>query len=287
MTVPDAPAEPTTEPSPEFTADDTTEPVTRLVTGLGTELDGLLREADAALARDFPGPRAGRQPVHTVYVPAHRLEPGLTSSWGELALAAVDAHPEVFDATVGDADVVAAVRRKLATEPVEDLRIDFEDGFGPRPDTEEDGAVDRAADLLRESLAAGSAPPFTGIRFKSFEAPTRRRGLRTLARFLHRLTDGGRLPDGFVVTLPKVTSVAQVEAMVVACRRIEASLGLDRPIGFEIQVETPQAVLGPDGTPLVAGARACTTAPTTTPPRSASPPSTRPWTTPPPTTPRP
>ena len=52
---------------------------------LGTELDGLLREADEALTRDFPGPRAGRQPVHTVYVPAQRLEPDLTHGWGAAA----------------------------------------------------------------------------------------------------------------------------------------------------------------------------------------------------------
>ncbi|WP_207555839.1 DUF6986 family protein [Intrasporangium flavum] len=240
MTVHDAPTEPTSTPTTELTSQ------------LTTELDGLLREADAALARDFPGPRAGRQPVHTVYVPAHRLEAGLTASWGETALAAVDAERATFDALAGDPAIVDAVRRKLATEPVEDLRIDFEDGFGPRPDAEEDEAVDRAADLLRESVADGSAPPFSGIRFKSFEAPTRGRGVRTLVRFLHRLSAGGPLPDGFVVTLPKVTSVAQVEAMVVACERIEHSLGLERPIGFEIQVETPQAVLGPDGTALVA-----------------------------------
>jgi citrate lyase beta subunit len=244
MTVPDAPAEPLSER--------TADPSSDLTAELGAELDELLHEADAALARDFPGPRAGRQPVHTVYVPAHRLEPGLTASWGEAALSSIEANASAFDALAPDPSVAFAVRRKLATEPVEDLRIDFEDGFGPRPDREEDEAVDRAADLLREGVAAGTAPPFTGIRFKSFEAPTRWRGLRTLVRFLHRLALDGPLPDGFVVTLPKVTSVAQVEAMVVASRRIEAALGLDRPIGFEIQVETPQSVLGPDGTALVA-----------------------------------
>src|SRR6478735_1721965 len=143
MTVPDAPAEPLSER--------TADPSSDLTAELGAELDELLHEADAALARDFPGPRAGRQPVHTVYVPAHRLEPGLTASWGEAALSSIEAQPTAFDALAGDPAVVAAVRRKLAAEPVEDLRIDFEDGFGPRPDAEEDDAVDRAAGLLRES----------------------------------------------------------------------------------------------------------------------------------------
>ena len=48
-----------------------------------------------------------------------------------------------------------------------------------------------------------------------------------------------------MVTLPKVTSVDQVEAMVHVC---EARLDLR----FEVQVETPQSILGPDGTALVA-----------------------------------
>ncbi|GAB3884901.1 DUF6986 family protein [Terrabacter terrigena] len=223
-----------------------------VVDALGTELDGLLHEADEALARDFPGPRAGRQPVHTVYVPAHRFEPDLAAAWGAAALQAIDSDAEAFARIAGDSATVEAVRQKLVSEPVEDLRIDFEDGFGNHPDPEEDAAVDRAAALLREAVAARCAPPFTGIRFKSFEASTRHRGLRTLARFLSVLAVDGALPDGFVVTLPKVTSVAQVEAMAVALTRLEATVGLTARVGFEIQVETPQAVLGPDGTALVA-----------------------------------
>ena len=67
------------------------------------------------------------------------------------------------------------------------------------------------------------------------------------------MADGGPLPDGFVVTLPKVTSVDQVEAMVLACEQVETGVGLDDgALRFEIQVETPQAILGPDGTALVA-----------------------------------
>ena len=49
-----------------------------------------------------------------------------------------------------------------------------------------------------------------------------------------------------MVTLPKVTSVDQVEAMV----HVAASRRCD--LRFEIQVETPQSILGPDGTALVA-----------------------------------
>jgi citrate lyase beta subunit len=230
-------------------------------TALTAELDGRLRDADAALAHGFPGERAERQPVHTVYVPADRFDADLVARWGQEALDTLDAHgadDQQVAATLGlrpelAGEVMARVRRKLEREPIEDLRVDFEDGYGSRPDTEEDAAVDRAAGELRTSIAGGNAAPFHGIRFKSFEAPTRARGVRTLARFLEGIVDASRLPSGWVVTLPKVTSVDQVDAMVVACVRLEDALGLPaESIGFEIQVETPQAILGPDGTALVA-----------------------------------
>jgi citrate lyase beta subunit len=224
------------------------------------ELDGLLAGADEALARDFPGERPGRQPVHTVYVPADRYAADLVPGWGAEALAALDEHGGdaalAVAAGLGDEvapDVCARVRVKLASEPVEDVRIDFEDGYGSRPDDEEDAAVDAAVSALLRSGTGGRVAPFCGIRFKSFEAPSRARGVRTLARFVGAMAAEGPLPPGFVVTLPKVTSVEQVEAMVVACERLEQALDLvDGSLSFEVQVETPQAVGGPDGTALVA-----------------------------------
>jgi citrate lyase beta subunit len=221
---------------------------------LAEELDERLEAADAALARRYPGPRPGRQPVHTVYVPADRFHAGLVPAYGAQALSALGDHAELFlDLLGGDRALVDRVRAKLAREPVEDLRIDFEDGYGTRSDEEEDDAVRASAIALRRSIGDGTAPAGHGIRFKSFEAPTRRRGLRTLGLFLADLAHGGPLPAGFVVTLPKVTSVDQVEALVHAAGRLESGLGLAAgSLRFEIQVETPQAVLGPDGTALVA-----------------------------------
>ena len=228
---------------------------------LTSDLDTRLADADSALAHQFPGERATRQPVHTVYVPTDRYDADLVPRWGQEALKALHEHggnATDFAGTLGlpgelADDVVARVRRKLEQEPIEDLRIDFEDGYGPRADADEDAAVDASVKGLRASLASGAAAPFHGIRFKSFEAPTRARGVRTLARFVEGLADGGVLPGGFVVTLPKVTSVDQVEAMVHACEVIESGVGLaSGAIGFEIQVETPQAIVGPDGSALVA-----------------------------------
>jgi citrate lyase beta subunit len=229
--------------------------------GLIKDLDARLADADSALARQFPGERLGRQPVHTVYVPADRYDSGLVPQWRGEALAVLGEHgrgvTELADAfgLRGEValDVYGRMCSKLESEPIEDLRIDFEDGYGQRSDDEEDSAVDDAAASLLRAIDSGRATPFSGIRFKSFEGPTRARGIRTLSRFLEAVTRDGRLPDGFVVTLPKVTSVDQVEAMVTASERIEEALGLQPgAVQFEIQVETPQAICGPDGTALVA-----------------------------------
>jgi citrate lyase beta subunit len=226
-----------------------------LAADLARELDGALAAEDAALMARFPGERAGRQPVHTVYVPADRYDADLTRTWGEQARQTMTDHATLLHVCLGDAGdaLFPLVEDKLAREPIEDLRIDFEDGYGTRPDDVEDADVARAAQALAASQAAGAHAPSYGIRFKSFERPTRRRGLATLVGFVGALLAAGGDLDGFVVTLPKVTSVDQVEAMVLATERLEAGLGLaDGALCFEIQVETPQSIIGPDGTALIA-----------------------------------
>jgi len=212
---------------------------------LVAELDRMLAPADAALAAAYPGPAPGRQPVHTVYVPADRVTPSLTAVWGRAAATALAAHPPApFDAAL-----LPRVRAKLELEPIEDLRIDFEDGYGIRSDAEEDDAVDRAV----AALVAGPLPPFVGLRCKSLEAATRRRAVRTLDRFLHVLLGSAELPDGFLVTMPKVSLVEQVTAMVTLCEGLESAHGLSPgALRLELQIETTAAVLGPDGTATVA-----------------------------------
>ena len=243
-------AAPPTSASP--TAGDR-EPVLALAGELAREVDGLLTEADAALSSDYPGATAGRQPVHTVYVPADRFGIDTVPTWRSAALAAVDEHPGLLEEVTGDVELVDLVRAKLEREPIEDLRIDFEDGYGHRPDDVEDRDALAAAASLARSIAEGTAAPYRGIRFKSLEAPTRARGVRTLAIFVSRLLDEGAPLSDFVVTLPKITSVDQVAAMTRLTDRLEHSFGLDQnAIRFELQIETPQSILGPDGTALVA-----------------------------------
>ena len=146
-----------------------------------------------------------------------------------------------------------SVRDKLRAEPIEDLRVDLEDGYGTRSDEEEDRHAQMVGVHLAAAVSTGSAPPFLGVRCKSLEPATRRRGLRSLDLVLRGLLDGAELPPGWVITLPKVTSVAQVSTMVDICSRLERAYGLrGGALKFEIQVETPQAVLLADGTAAVA-----------------------------------
>ena len=53
------------------------------------------------------------------------------------------------------------VIRKLQMEPVEDFRIDFEDGFGNRPDNEEDATAVFTATELAKGLQNKTVSPFT------------------------------------------------------------------------------------------------------------------------------
>ena len=226
---------------------------------LAAEADRVLAEADRALAAGYPGPRPGRQPVHTAYLPADRFGPALAARWGRDALAALEAWapgPAEFGDAMGlparlAADVRSRVLAKLITEPVEDLRLDFEDGYGDRGDDAEDADAIRAAGQL--AADAGAIPPFAGLRCKSLEAATRRRAIRTLDGFLGELLAHGPLPAGFVVTLPKVTSADQVTAMAGLCGALEQAHGLaPGTLVFEVQVETPQLILGADGTATIA-----------------------------------
>ncbi|RJQ78329.1 DUF6986 family protein [Amycolatopsis panacis] len=218
----------------------------RLTEDVYTAADARLAEADARVAASYPGESPGRRPVHTVYVPASQYRTRLVADWGKQAMRVFIEHGDLLDL---DPAVAERVREKLLTEPIEDLRIDFEDGYGHPGDDVED------ADALSagRTLATTGGTPFAGIRFKSFEAATRRRGIRTLDLFLSGLLEEGPLPDGFVVTLPKVTAVEQVEVAADVLARLEAAYGLaEGTLRFEVQIETAQSVLSTDGTVSVA-----------------------------------
>lgn len=177
----------------------------------------------------------GRQPVHTCYVPAGRIIGSTIADWGREALESIepDLLPDLPDG------VLDRVEAKLRREPVEDLRIDFEDGYGAPEDDVEDMDAESTAHIVSRWLEAGTAPPSFGLRIKSFDTKAlRERGLRTLDIFLTAL---GEVPLGLVITFPKVTSADQVEVFA------DVLDLFGKPLKFEIQVETTQSVVDGEG----------------------------------------
>ncbi len=233
---------------------------------------GRLAAANAEAGARWPGDSGGRQPVHTVYGGAQIFRRDTAARLGRTALAALDAYaPDAaaFAEATGIAGHLDAgfhgplydrVRDKLGREPVEDFRIDFEDGYGHRPDAEEDGDARRTARETAAGLAAGTLPPFLGIRIKPLSEELKRRAARTLDLFLSTLvkTAGGPPPpaffERFVVTLPKITSPEQPAALAELLGRLEERIGLPpRSLRFEVMIETPQSVATAGGSAAAPG----------------------------------
>ena len=221
-----------------------------------------LREANLDFARRHPGDPPGRQPVHTVYGGAQLFGADAAAKIGGVARRAMEEYlptptsmGEMLDVENHRAlDAVhARVREKLAREAVEDFRIDFEDGYGNRPDEEEDHHAVVVGEELARGMKEGSLPPFIGIRVKTLTEELRLRSMRTLDLVLTTLMgQTGALPDNFVVTIPKVTLVEQVDYTVAVLRQLERTLGIAKgALRFEVMVETPQIILDHEGRSLL------------------------------------
>jgi hypothetical protein len=219
-----------------------------------SEIDALLAPADAQAAL-FPGEAGSRQPVHTVYVPADQFSADTCTHWGEQALALLAEHPDSLGEVVPGwiEDVYPRLTAKLASQPIEDVRVDFEDGYGLRPAAEEDEAAVAAGAALAELAGRPDAPLLAGTRIKGLQQATRRRGLRTLELLVSSAVSQGGLPARFVVTLPKVAHVAEVQAGVRVLAQLESVYGLaEGALRLELQIEVPQAIYAPDGSTAVA-----------------------------------
>ena len=221
-----------------------------------------LRAANLAFAARYPGEAGSRQPVHTVYGGAQLFGPDAARKLGDVAQRAMrDYAPDVesLGAALGIADhpalatIYSRVASKLQREPIEDFRIDFEDGYGNRPDAEEDGHCIAVADALAIGMKQGTLPPFIGIRIKPLNEELRARSTRTMELVLTELVQrAGSLPENFVVTVPKIVILEQVEFVVRELARLEQKLGLAAgTLKFEVMVETPQIVLDSDGRSLL------------------------------------
>src|SRR5271169_5588001 len=249
-----------------------------------------LEQAHKAFQRRYPGASGDRQPIHVVYGGAHLFRAGTTRRLGDLALRSLEEYAPDFASfarAIGlpgsdrlptapeaiasiaksiEADPEAArrenrpawlahtvyrrVREKLRREPVEDFRLDFEDGYGNRPDDEEDGHAASAANEVSAGMNSGELPPFIGIRIKPFTEELRERSIRTLDIFLTELAakSRGALPKHFCITLPKVTLPDEVAALADICSRLEPMLDLEPgALRIELMIETPQAIFNERG----------------------------------------
>src|SRR5436305_6283405 len=249
-----------------------------------------LHASNSAFMNIYPGETGRRQPVHTVYGGAHLFRADSAKRLGQVAERALiegardfvvfaralglprcDEVPDVLDYATGlrhrletDADrvrqenpaawlaqtIYTRVQEKLKREPVEDFRIDFEDGYGNRPDAEEDGHAESAAIEVAKGMAANSLPPFIGIRIKPFTEELRERSMRTLDIFVSTLAEksAGKLPDNFVVTLPKITIPEQAAALADLFDSLEKQSGLAAgSLKLEMMIDTTQSIINARG----------------------------------------
>ena len=248
-----------------------------------------LGDANRQFQQIYPGDRPDRQPVHTVYGGANLFKADTCVRMGETALNNLQTYApnfaelarvlgfkghESLPTLAGDVAHLTArldamteverkrepawlaysvynkIVRKLRAEPVEDFRVDFEDGFGNRPDAEEDATAVKAAQEVARGMQNGTLSPFIGIRIKPFTEDLKARGVRTLDIFLTTLLTetGGKLPANFVVMLPKVTIPEQMTTLVRLFELIEQANNLaPGTLQMETMVEATQIILDEDG----------------------------------------
>ena len=225
------------------------------------QLFNSLSKANNTFNGIYPGDRSERQPVHTLYGGANLFKSDAPILLGQRALEILETYApnhEVFGKAFGltggtdfSKRIYDKVVAKLKLEAIEDFRIDFEDGYGNRSNEEEDATAVTTAIEVAKGMQDKTLSPFIGIRIKPFTEEMKERGLRTLDIFLTNLVKetGGKLPDNFVVMLPKVTIPEQPETLAKFFTILEEELGLAKgTLKMEMMVETTQAIMDIDGT---------------------------------------
>jgi citrate lyase beta subunit len=222
-----------------------------------------------------PNPRL---PVHVVYGGANLFKSDTPAKLGKLALRSLKTYApdaDEFAAAMGLEEskklshaIYKKTVDKLEREAVEDFRIDFEDGYGFRPDEEEDADAVKASNELARAFLSKTITPFSGFRIKSFAPETHARGVSTLNIFLENFfkKTKSRLPENFVVTLPKISDPKEVAELARRLARFESDNRLaPLSIRIEIMIETPRSVVDEKGRIAIAslveaGAGRCTSA---------------------------
>jgi citrate lyase beta subunit len=219
-----------------------------------------LSAANQEFMRRYPGESERRQAVHTVYGGAHLFKADSARRLGEVALRSLREYApdasslmSALDLSIDSAlmqKIYDRIVEKLQREPVEDFRLDFEDGYGNRADAEEDGHAHSSALEIAQGMVAGTLPPFVGIRIKPMNEDLRARSFRTLDIFITALAaeTKGKLPENFVITVPKIQLPEQVHAVVRLFALLERKAGLPTAsLKIEPMIETPQSIINSRG----------------------------------------
>ena len=219
-----------------------------------------------ALGAQLPAPAGGLwvgdAPVHTLYGGAHLFKSTTVAKLGKLAAAHLAQHaPDAAALTAAlgwqphpdDKPRYDRLVRRLNAAPIEDLRIDFEDGYGERPDVDEDAQAARVGEQVAIALVQKSLPRFFGLRIKALTERHWRRSARTLDLFCTALArtlaqHGQPMPERMLVTVPKIEHRAQVVLAVGLMARLEQELGwAPGTLGCELMVESPLALCDGQG----------------------------------------
>lgn len=224
------------------------------------KITGPLGAANQNFLRRYPGESSRRQAVQTVYGGAHLFQSDTAQRLGAAALRSLEEYAPDATSLAGALGIAQEgklpqliydrVVEKLRLEPVEDFRLDFEDGYGNRPDAEEDGHAEAAAAEVARGLEKKTLPPFIGIRLKPLNEDLRNRSVRTLDLFVTALAKAtqGELPPNFVITVPKIQLPEQVTAAVKLFSLLEEKTGLTNgALRIEPMIETPQAIINQRG----------------------------------------
>jgi citrate lyase beta subunit len=217
-------------------------PQSLLQHGAVAEIESLVDSAERYLRANYPGDRPDPQPVHTVYTSAACASPEVVNDWSATAVRILDTNRHVLS-ELTDGCVVDRARSRLMDAPIMDLRFDFEDGY--RGD-DEDGDIRRTGAALAVLGVKG------GIRIPGLTSTDWRRSVHILETLFDQW---GSVPAQFVFTVPKFRALQQVTAAVKLCGALEQAHGLQaNTVRFELQIESPQAVIAADGSATVARA---------------------------------
>ncbi|HHO52222.1 MAG TPA: hypothetical protein ENK18_15435 [Deltaproteobacteria bacterium] len=238
------------------------------------------------------GPRRGLTPprvlpVHTLLVPAERLQANSALYVGRAAMYMV--HTYASDCVVlwralrlpgwealptesarvdelllrldaGDAElatrwpeavlaheVYRRTMHRLNHRPVQDLRIDFQDTV-TLSDAEVDAIAVGVVDCLRQDISADVLPAKLGIRIGSLQPGAAERTLRVLDVVLSELAVRVEVPDGLMISVTGVTSPEAVGVLVQMLAHLEQQCTLRKgSLRLELAIDRAECVLSEDG----------------------------------------